>query len=122
MFINKKVGDPYPCKYQPVFFVHTRKGYFRLKKKKNFSDSFFGGLGEYYIQKWLKNSKKNSLVLGGLKRKRHKRRIPYAGGGWRVGAKMATQAFSYMFSALWLGPTLATMSLLFTPYTPQPIK
>ena len=28
----------------------------------------------------------------------------------------------YMFSALWLGPTLATMSLLFTPYSPQPIK
>jgi hypothetical protein len=31
------------------------------------SDSYFGGLREYYIQKWLKNSKKNSLVLGGLK-------------------------------------------------------
>jgi hypothetical protein len=27
---------------------------------------FLGGLREYYIQKWLKNSKKNSLVLGGL--------------------------------------------------------
>jgi hypothetical protein len=27
-----------------------------------------------------------------------------------------------MFSALWLGPTLASMSLLFTPYSPQPIK
>ncbi len=30
-----------------------------------FSGFVFGGLGEYYIQKWLKNSKKNSLVLGG---------------------------------------------------------
>jgi hypothetical protein len=28
----------------------------------------------------------------------------------------------YMFYALWLGPTLATMSLLCTPYSPQPIK
>jgi hypothetical protein len=28
----------------------------------------------------------------------------------------------YMFSALWLGPTLATISLLFTPYSPQPIQ
>ncbi len=28
---------------------------------------FLGGLREYYIQKWLKNLKKNSLVLGGLK-------------------------------------------------------
>ncbi len=28
----------------------------------------------------------------------------------------------YMCSALCLGPTLATMSLLFTPYSPQPIK
>jgi hypothetical protein len=37
-----------------------------VEKKKKFPDSFFGGLGEYYIQKWLKNSKKNSLVLGGL--------------------------------------------------------
>ena len=41
--------------------------YFRLKKIFFFSDSYFGGLREYYIQKWLKNSKKNSLVLGGLK-------------------------------------------------------
>jgi hypothetical protein len=39
-------------------------------KKKKIPDSFLGGLREYYIQKWLKNTKKNSLVLGGISRGR----------------------------------------------------
>ncbi len=41
------------------------------------------------------------------------------GGRWCRGSPFS---ILYMFFALWLGPTLASMSLLFTPYSPQPIK
>ncbi len=37
-----------------------------FQKTNFFPDLFLGGPREYYTEKWLKNSKKNSLVLGGL--------------------------------------------------------
>jgi hypothetical protein len=44
-----------------------KKGTSGFQKKIFFPDLFLGGPREYYTEKWLKNFKKNSLVLGGLK-------------------------------------------------------
>jgi hypothetical protein len=46
-------------------FSAIPKSVLPVEKKKKISDSYFGGLREYYIQKWLKNSKKIPWYLVG---------------------------------------------------------
>jgi hypothetical protein len=55
-----------PVSTNGTFSSIPKKGTCGLKKKKILPDSFPGGPREYYTEKWLKNSKKNSLVLAGL--------------------------------------------------------
>ncbi len=55
-----------PVSTNGTFSSIPKKGTSGYQKKNFLPDSFLGGLREYYTEKWLKNSKKNSLVLAGL--------------------------------------------------------
>ena len=55
-----------PVSTNGTFSSIPKKGTSGFQKKKFFPDLFLGGPREYYTEKWLKNLKKNFLVLGGL--------------------------------------------------------
>jgi hypothetical protein len=86
-----------PVSTNGTFSSIPKKGTSGFQKKKILPDSYFGGLREYYTEKWLKNSKKNSLVLGGLTKKLSKSSSKYGlgirdpekthSGSWIQGSK-----------------------------------
>jgi hypothetical protein len=64
--ILRKLVTRTPVSTNRSFSSKPKKGTSGFQKKFFFPDLFLGGPREYFTEKWLKNSKKNSLVLGGL--------------------------------------------------------
>jgi hypothetical protein len=62
----KKLMTSTPVGTNGTFSSIPKKGTSGFPKKFFLPDSLLGGLREYYTKKWLKNSKKNSLVLAGF--------------------------------------------------------
>jgi len=66
IFINKKVGNPYPCKHPTDVFVHTSKGHFQISSEKLSSGFASWGFSYAILKNCRKIREKNSLVLARL--------------------------------------------------------